>query len=352
MRVGVVVDVGLRGNPRANQFLESLREVLPNVSVYENQVSEPDYDYLERFRTGFNGEIDVIIGMGGGSTLDLAKAVSVLVTNPGPAIKYRGFNLIKRSGVPMIAIPTTAGTGSEVTPYAVFTDQAERRKFGINSPLFIPRLAVLDPLMTVSCPDSVTASSGMDALVHAVEGFVARRSNPVSQLYSREAFRILMGNLPVVLTRPNDLDTRLALQIAALYAGIGLMNSGAGLTGALSYPLGVNFRVPHGLAGGFFLARISRWNVERGVLEYGDLYDLLPDAGSEAAAEARALRVCDALERLSAALQVPRKLRHFGVTPEDVPTLVEQTFLLAPAIDQNRAPVMAGDVRALLSEML
>ncbi|MSS73604.1 MAG: iron-containing alcohol dehydrogenase [Candidatus Latescibacteria bacterium] len=350
-RVGVILDSGLRQNSHAQELIGGLRGVVKDLKLVENAAAEPTYDYLDEFRKSFDASLDLMVGIGGGSTLDLTKAVSVLATNPRPAISYRGFDLIENPGIPVVAIPTTAGTGSEVTPNAVFTDAKERRKLGINTALYVPVLALLDPYLTLSCPRSVTVSAGMDALVHAVESYVARASTPVSRMFSREAFRILLPNLPAVVERPDDLEARSAMQLGAFYAIIALMNAGGGLTGALSYPLGVLFKVPHGLAGGIFLAKVSRYNAEHGAHQYGDFYDLLDGLPNLLVLHERALAVCDILDRLAGRLGLPSSLEAFGVRETDLDVLAEQTMLLSGAIQQNPAEVTVADIRKILGDL-
>lgn len=352
-RVAVIIDAGLRKNEHAQHLVAAIRESTSATQVAENAVAEPDYDYLDEFRGQFSNQLDLFIGIGGGSTLDLAKAMSVLVTNPGPAISYRGFDLLKEPGVPLIAIPTTAGTGSETTPNAVFTDRREMRKFGINTELYVPRLALVDPLLTLSCPRSVTVSSGLDALVHTVESYVANGATPISRMYSREAFRLLMVHLPRVIEQPDDVQVRAALQLAAFYAATALMNSGSGTAGALSYPLGVHFKVPHGLAGGVFLAPVAAWNVKRGAFVYGELADLLPEPATAIHPIERAQAVCLALSALSRKLDVPTSLTHFGVKAEDVSNLVEEPFpWLEGSLRQNPVPMALADLRVFFESML
>ncbi|MCH7564856.1 MAG: iron-containing alcohol dehydrogenase [Gemmatimonadetes bacterium] len=314
-------------------------------------MAEPSYEHLDSLRERFDGKWDLFVGIGGGSTLDVAKAMSVLVTNPGPAISYRGFDLVSNPGPPLIAIPTTAGSGSEVTPNAVFTDLKENRKFGINSRYYVPRLALLDPLLTLSCPRDVTVSSGMDALVHAVESYVALSATPMSRMFSREAFRLLMVNLPRIIGEPDNLTLRGNLQLAALLAATGLMHSGGGVAGALSYPLGVRFNVPHGLAGGIFLGPVAAWNAERGSRRYGELADQLPEVRASSSS-VRAHTVASALKRIASQLGVPTCLSEVGVELGDIPMMVEQTFLLHGALEQNPTPVSRSDLEALLSQLV
>ena len=351
-RVCAVIDGGVRSNEHVNQLRESLRSTFETVFIAESDVAEPDYDYLDQFKSQFTPDYDVMIAIGGGSTLDLAKATSVLITNPGPAISYRGFNLIKNTGVPVVAIPSTAGTGSEITPNAVFTDKKEMRKLGINTNLYVPKLALLDPLMTISCPRSVTTSSGVDAIVHTLESYVAKRTNPLSRMFAREAFRLLFHNLPAVVVDPQNVSLRAKVQRGAYCAGIGLMNSGAGPAGALSYPLGVHFQVPHGIAGGVFVARIARFNAERGYTDYAELYDLIEGADLSLSGEEKSLRFCDEMDRMLQSLEIPNTLGSFGVKSSDVPMLAEQTMLLAGALEQNPVAFGITEVNTVLSSMV
>lgn len=345
-RVALILDSGPKANPHVQRLLTSLEAAVDQLQVVETNEIEPTYAYLEEFRGHFDPDLDLLVGIGGGSTLDLTKAVSVLVTNPEPAIAYRGFDLVKTPGIPVVAIPTTAGTGSEVTPNAVFTDSEEQRKLGINSELYVPVLALLDPNFVASCPRSVVASSGMDALVHSVESFASKGATPASRVFSREAFRLVLRNLPVVLERPDDLEAWGAMQFGAYLGGAGLMNGGGGLTGALSYPLGVHFKVPHGVAGGIFLALVSRQNVASGASVYGGLADLLVEQAPRDET-GRALAVCDALDEITVSAGMPR-LSDLGVSKQDLDALAEETFQLSGAIEQNPVALTTADVRGIL----
>lgn len=351
-RVAVVADAGVRDNQHVQALKDKLNSLFETVTWVESGAAEPDYDYLDDFKSSFTPDYDVMIGIGGGSTLDLAKAVSVLVTNPGKAIEYRGFDLIKNPGIPLVAIPTTAGTASEVTPNAVFTDTNEMRKFGINTNLYVPKLALLDPLMTLSCPRSVTVSAGVDAIVHTIESYAAKRTNPLTRMFAREAFQLLFSGLPAVVADPNNVALRAQVQRGAYCAGIALMNSGAGPAGALSYPLGVHFKVPHGLAGGVFISRIARFNAERGFVDYADLYDLIAGADHSLTPEEKSIKFCDELDSLLQKLEVPDKLSPFGVQQADLPNLAQQTMLLIGALDQNPVPFNIKEVEDVLGNMI
>lgn len=350
-RVAVVLDAGLRSNEHAAALVDDLRDVA-DTDVLESDAVEPDYDYLDAFRTRVDPRVDLVVAVGGGSTLDLAKAISVLVRNPKPAIEYRGFDLITEPGIPVVALPTTAGTGSEVTPNAVFTDTRENRKGGINTDLYVPVLALLDPLLTFSCPRSATVSAGMDALVHAVESFVAAGATPFTRPLSREAFRLVIQNLPRVVEAPADLDARLAMQIGAFFAGVALFNSGAGPAGALSYPIGVNYKVPHGMAGAIFLGPVARWNVRQGSEAYAGLADVLPEPVAANDPLERSRAVADAIQALARRVGVP-SLAEYGVTRSAVPALVDQAFRsLGAAFAQNPVEVTHEGLHELMESLV
>lgn len=352
-RSAAVIDAAVMTHPLIAEICETLSGDLERFELCPNGVSEPDYDDLDAVAARLRGaDLDSLIAVGGGSTIDLAKGASVLLTNPGRGLDYRGFDRVKNPGIPLVAVPTTAGTGSEVTPNAVFTDRREQRKLGINTPLYVPRLAILDPLLTVTCPFQVTLSSGMDALVHAVESYVAAAATPMSRVFSREAFRLIFNRLERVLREPDDVAARADMLSGAHYAGIGLLNSGAGPAGAMSYPLGVRFRVPHGLAGGVFLAPVARFNVARGSTIYADLYDLIENREAAATREEKSRQFCERLEVLQRAVGVPATLGPFGVSSAHVSMLAEETMLLGNAVAQNPVAMTTVEVTALLNAMV
>ncbi len=240
-KVGLVVDHGLRQQTTIKALMESLAAASVTATVGWCEMSEPSYDYLQKFRGVFEGTgIQAVIGVGGGSALDTAKAVAVLVNNREPAIAYRGFDKMTAPVLPVIALPTTAGTGSEVTPNASFIDTAEKRKLGINGESIRPRFAILDPALTLSCPLRPSISAGVDSLVHATEAYVARKTNPMARFFAREGFRKVFSHLPRLVAAPQDMTTRTEVMHGAFLAGVALMNSGTGPAAAMSYPWGLS----------------------------------------------------------------------------------------------------------------
>ena len=216
-------------------------------------------------------KIDSIIGLGGGSSLDCAKGINFLLTNGGLMQDYQGYGKALQPLLPMIGVPTTAGTGSEAQSYALITDAETHVKMACGDPQAAFRVAILDPLLTVSQPRNVTAAAGFDAIAHAVETYVTTRRNPLSELFSREAWRLLEGNYERVLTEPDDVAARGAMQLGAYYAGVAIENSMLGATHACANPLTAHYNMAHGVALALLLPTVVRWNDE----VVGDRYDEL-----------------------------------------------------------------------------
>lgn len=311
---------------------------------------EPSYDYLDELAGKLRQvpKLDGIVAIGGGSALDSAKALACLRTNSGPALQYRGFDNVKIPPVPSICIPSTAGTGSEVTINAVFTDKAEQRKLGINGKYLNATYAVLDAEWTMSAPSSVAISSGMDALVHTLESFMTGNANPLTRALNREAFRLLYTNLPSLVDAPTDKNARQALLLGSYLAAAGLFNSGSGIAGALSYPIGVHFKVPHGIAGGIFIASVVDFNVERGWFDYAELLDIV-EPHPDWSAERKAKRFAECMHALAAHLGVPKTLEKWGITRKNLDHVASLVAPLQGAFNQNPIPFSGDtDARAML----
>lgn len=353
--LGVVFDTGLLQNDYFVEFRKRLHDQCSVMHELENKESGPSYDYLDRSTDEFrNIGVDCIIAIGGGSTLDLGKAISVLLTNPGPGITYRGVNKIKVTGVPLIMIPTTAGTGSEVIPNAPMTDTKENRKQGISTSFYHAELVILDPLLTVSCPPMVTVSAAMDALLHhAVDAFTSNERNPFARFFSREAVRLIFRALPKVMKDPGDTAMRGDLQLAAMYAGFALANGGGGsFAGAASYPLEVSFHIPHGMGVAICGLPGVRFNIEKGYYGYGEYADLVPGARviQEMDMKERALLFYEYLKELYAELAIPT-LSRYGVGKEHLSALAEETAVM-PVAQKNPVPMTAEDIRSILASRL
>jgi alcohol dehydrogenase len=215
--------------------------------------------------------VDSIIGLGGGSSLDCAKGINFLLTNGGKIQDYQGYDKATRAMLPMIAIPTTAGTGSEAQTYALISDADTHVKMACGSPHAAFRVALLDPALTISQPAAVTAAAGFDAIAHAVESYVTTRRNSVSDTFAREAWRLLEAHYERVLTHPADIEARGAMQLGAHYAGIAIENSMLGATHACANPLTQHYGTTHGEAIALMLPHVVRWNSPVVASRYAEL---------------------------------------------------------------------------------
>lgn len=355
---GIILDPGISQLRYTKEILSNIKkEGLRKVKIWKyNLGGEPDYDSLDKIKQFFldknsRPQVDCLVGIGGGSCMDFAKGLATLLVNPGKAITYRGFPIDINPSLPTIALPTTAGTGSEVTYFAVFIDFKGKKKFGINTPYNFPVLAILDPNLTLSCPRKVLVSSGMDALTHSLETYGSLRSNPLAKAFSREGFRLVFNNLLKVLNNPKDLEIRANLQLGAYLGGMALLGSGGGPTGALSYLLGVHFKVPHGIAGAVFLPHIVEHNVKGGY-DYSELYDLIERVDKSINRKEKNKIFSKKLFELCKKLGVPTGLRSFGVKEENINVLIKETESLQNTFSLNPVSFSVGEGKKLLLKLI
>jgi alcohol dehydrogenase len=260
-RTLLVADHGLVASGHVDEAVGPLEKAGVEVIRFHDFEVNPDSRMVEN-GTAFVAplKIDSIIGLGGGSSMDCAKGINFLLTNGGQMADYRGYGKATQPLLPMIAIPTTAGTGSEGQSYALISDAASHAKMACGDPKAAFRIAVLDPVLTLSQPRSITATSGFDAIAHAVETYVTTKRNPLSELFSREAWRLLEPNYERVLSQPDNLEARGAMQLGAYYAGVAIENSMLGATHACANPLTAHYGTAHGAAIAMLLPTVVRWN--------------------------------------------------------------------------------------------
>ncbi|MEM7307797.1 MAG: iron-containing alcohol dehydrogenase [Planctomycetota bacterium] len=263
-------------------------------------------------------ESSVLVGFGGGSAIDVAKGANFLLTNGGSMEDYRGRNKAARPLLPLVAVPTTAGTGTETQSFALIADAETHQKMACGDVQAAPRVALLDPVLTTTLPPYVAACTGLDALGHAVESAVTRARTPISDLFSREAFRLASGALPRVLAAPNDLEARGAMLLAAAYAGLAIENSMLGAAHSMANPLTAHFGVVHGQAVGMALPHVVRFNgADAGAAER--YAELLLAAGVDPAGAAPGEALARHLEGLLDAAGLPHSFAACGV-PADAAT--------------------------------
>jgi len=288
---------------------------------------------------------DLLVGLGGGSSMDCAKGINFLLSCGGRMQDYRGRRTATGPLLPAIAVPTTAGTGSETQSFALITDAETGMKMACGDPRAAFRIAILDVLLTLTQPPAITALTGIDAVSHAVESLVCTAATPASRVFSREAWRLLAAHLPRVLGAGDDLEARAAVQLGAAWAGLAIENAMLGAAHALANPLTAAHGVVHGQAVGLMLPHVVRFNAAVCAADYNDL---LRDVGCEAAAATAGDRLADWLGAILAAAGLATSLGSLGITAPDVPALA------AAAAGQwtggfNPRPATADDL-ALLYE--
>jgi alcohol dehydrogenase len=323
-RTLLVADRGLVDSGHVDEAVAPLRETEIEVFRFHDFEANPDTRMIEAGRA-FAADLDVdsIIGLGGGSSLDCAKGINFLLTNGGRMQDYRGHGKALQPMLPMIGIPTTSGTGSEAQTYALISDAHTHEKMACGDRKAAFQLALLDPALTVSQPWSITATSGFDAIAHAVETYVATKRNPLSEIFSRQAWTLLERNYERVLTQPDDIEARGAMQLGAYYAGVAIENSMLGATHACANPLTARYGTTHGAAIAMLLPSVVRWNGPVAADSYAELLTLSswkPSSRKQNPTELLAQR----LEQLAAAGGLDGGLRKAGIPTTDLPILAAE----------------------------
>ncbi|MBI1371616.1 MAG: iron-containing alcohol dehydrogenase [Phycisphaera sp.] len=306
--------------------------------VRENPTTDDVASCLELAQTA---EPDIIIGLGGGSSLDTAKGCNFLLTNGGRMQDYWGVGKATHDMLPLIAVPTTAGTGSECQSFALIADIETHQKMACGDPKAAPAVSILDPTLTVTQPRTVTANTGVDAMAHALETAVTNKRNDLSLRYAREAFRVIQANLPRVFDNPTDIAARGQMLLGAAYSGTAIENSMLGAAHSAANPLTAHFGVVHGQAVGVMLPAVIRFNAEDETAH--DLYvELARHAGLEPTVEALVERV----EELLNLAGMPRTLTDRNVTRESIPQLADEAATQWTA-QFNPRPLTAADFVAM-----
>jgi alcohol dehydrogenase len=322
-RVLLVTDPGLEDAGHPQRAVASLREAGLEVYLFDGVEQNPtDRHVLAGVEFARPLGIDLIVSVGGGSAMDCAKGINFLLTNGGRMADYKGFGKAAKPMLPSIGIPTTAGTGSEAQSYALIADEQTHMKMACGDRKAAFHVAILDPEVTVSQPKSITAITGIDAMSHAVESFVTTKRNQLSQMFAREAWQLLEGNLETVLRNPGDLEARAAMQLGAFLAGTAIENSMLGATHACANPLTAHYGVTHGIAIAILLPHVIRFNGPAVGPLYWELSEQagLANGDGGSPTDALAQRITDLVRRA----ELPTTLGEVGVSDGILPVLAEE----------------------------
>jgi alcohol dehydrogenase class IV len=350
----LVTDPGIVAVGHLDRARRALNASSVNVTIFDAVKENPTTREVDQCVEAARAvRPQLIIGLGGGSSMDTAKGCNFLLTNGGRMQDYWGDGKANKPMLPLIAVPTTAGTGSECQSFALIADEKTHQKMACGDPKAAPFVAILDPLLTLTQPRSVAACTGIDAIAHAVETAVTKRRNELSWLYSREAFRLTIANLQQVLQRPDNLESRAAMQLGAAYAGTAIENSMLGAVHSAANPLTAHFGIVHGQAVGIMLPHVVRFNAQQP--ESAAIYAQLARSADLAAGSARAEQAVEALiAEIHSLLRVAQMLPSLSALNI---TRVEVAKLAAEAAGEwtaqfNPRPITASDFETIYAAAL
>lgn len=335
-RVLLVMDRDLSKMEIGTRVQEILQKSRVKTFLYPEVTPEPAPSLADEGALLARKEkVGCVIAVGGGSTMDVAKAIGVLVKNEGKAVDYIGLGLVTKPGIPTIMVPTTAGTGSEVTFTAVFTMRETKTKGGINSPFLYPHTAILDPELTLGLPPEITATTGMDALTHAIESFTSLQAHFMSETFSMNAIEIISDSLRGAVFNGKDYQHRENMMQGSYMAGLGLAMSGVGAVHALAYPLGANFGIPHGMANAVMLPYVLEYNYPGNIEKFSRIAFAMGEDEQEYPDRALAALAAKAVFELGNDIGIPQTLKDLDVPEEAIPEMSEAAMKVERPILNN-----------------
>ncbi|UVI29641.1 iron-containing alcohol dehydrogenase [Paenibacillus spongiae] len=324
-KIALISDKGVEGAGLVQKVIDLLQPLSIPMTVFTDIKGEPTFALLESTVRNLQREgCDLVVGIGGGSAMDVAKTTAALLDKSDLAAYLSGSAVIESRSVPCILLPTTSGTGAEVTMNAIFGDEEQELKRGLVSQMLLPDVAIIDPMLTVTCPAKVTAASGVDAFTHAIESYVAVRATPMTRMYAEKAMKLFPQHITRAVHHGSNLEARIGMCLVSNLAGISLANAGVGAVHALAYPLGGKYHIEHGVANALLMPYVfevtGRTCTEQMVhvakfLQLGDFEEQPHDALDA---------VVRYLYRLLGELDLPSSLKQLGVDEASLPVLAEQ----------------------------
>ncbi len=348
----IVTDHGVLSAGLLNKVLALFKELNLPFQVFSDVQADPPVSIIEQaIAMAQASRADCIVGFGGGSSMDVAKLVALLASGKEVLADVYGVGMAKGPRLPLFLIPTTAGTGSEVTTISIVT-VSESEKKGVVSPYLLPDLALLDAELTLGLPPHVTAATGIDAMVHAIEAFTTKRlKNPISDCLAKEALRLLSGSLHTAVKSGSDIEARENMLLGACLAGMAFTNAPVAGVHALAYPIGARFHVPHGLSNSLMLGSVMRFNLEHAHAMYAELGQIIKP-GLQGSTLEQASQLVDFLAGLSGELGLPERLMDVGITAEDIEQLASDAMLQTRLLMNSPRDITLQDAIDLYREAL
>ncbi len=349
----MVTDKGVVSSGIDKKVKDQLEKSGVTVEIFNGVMSDPDIANAEAcIEMAKKDRYDLIIGVGGGSSMDIASIASVMMTNAGKVHDYFGINLVKNPGIPTILIPTTAGTGAEVTPNAILTDTKEKLKKAVVSPHILPRVAIIDPLLHLSMPPSVTSSSGIDALTHAIESYTSDNATILTDLFAKESMIMIGRSLRTAVANGNDMEARYNMAVGSLYSGISLANAGVTAVHALAYPLGGQFNVAHGIANGLLLPYVMEFNVLGNIPKFAQVAQFLGEKLDHLSLLEQAYQAAKAVKAIYRDLKIPQSLTELKVPKEAIPAMAKAAVNVTRLMGNNPRTMTVQDVERIYEKAL
>ncbi len=348
----LVTDAGFLKTGLIQAAIDNIKQQQIDVSVFSDVVADPPESVvLSAASQARRLHVDLVVGFGGGSSMDVAKLIAILVGSDQELRSMYGIGNIRGQRLPLIQIPTTAGTGSEATPIAIVTT-GETSKMGVVAPQLYADIAILDAQLTLGLPAAVSAATGIDAMVHAIEAYTTRhKKNPLSDMLATQALQLLWNNIRKVCLEPHNLVARQSMLLGAFLAGQSFANAPCAAVHALAYPIGGIFHVPHGLSNSLVLPAVLRFNASAAHPHYAELATIIAPH-ENGSSEAKSTALIDALAQLAGELNIATRLQQVGIKEHDLDRLATDAMLQSRLLGNNPRDINWEQARAIYAEVL
>ncbi|MGB8451983.1 MAG: iron-containing alcohol dehydrogenase [Anaerocolumna sp.] len=352
-KIAVFTDKGIRKSGIAEYPLKILGQYSSNIIIYDELPTEPTCDEAQKVVDEFRmSGADFIVAIGGGSVMDVAKLASIACTKDYGIRDLLDSPLIGKKLVKTLLIPTTAGTGSEATPNSIVSVPEKNLKIGIVNPEMLADAVILDGRMLKDIPKNIAASTGIDALTHAIECYTSNKANPFSDLFALEALKLIFENIIPACESRNAVEEKNKMLLAAFYAGAAITASGTTAVHALSYPLGGRYHIPHGISNAIMLLPVLKFNQLACQKEFGQIYDAVTGESNNKSNEEKARWILSHISAILKRLEIPSSLKSFGIGDSDLEDLVHDGMEVKRLLNNNKRVITAEDARSLYLEVM
>ena len=341
-KVLIVTDPGIAATPVLDAAISALGEI--KYEIFDQVEPEPTLNTVAKAYSAL-GDCNGVIGLGGGSSMDVAKVIAVVGKYGGEAKDYLGIGNTPGRGLPTILVPTTSGTASEVTPNAVIVNPSTNAKEAVVSPFILPDCSIVDPMLTISLPKAITASTGMDALTHAVEAYTVKKSSSLTDPLALESIRLVGQHLKTAYARGDDVHARYGMAMASTVAGLAFGNAGVAAVHAFAYPIGTMYSLSHGLSNSLMLPYIVEYNLVGNEKKFATVAEALGENVTGMSLYEAARTAPKAILALAEDLKLPTRLRDIGAKEEDIPKLAEGVVNIIRLLENNPRSIDLEDAK-------